>query len=232
MNTQWPKWIWATISILILLVIGFVDARTDFELNLFVFYFLPIALGAWFLGEVAAVTFAVLATVAWYGADVISGHVYTSNFFTVWDTVIHLLSFFIVGKATFKIQSTLDLANKTSERLKQALFDVEVLETFLPTCKWQKGTVRQETEHIELSCDVPIARITAPDNYIYTVEFLLDENNPDHVPLIKWAQSQLDHYLVEMKVLNPWEHAKSRCSEESNASSSLKWAYHPEEKRI
>jgi len=144
MTKQLPKWAWAIVSFLLLLIIGFADSVTDFELNFYVFYFLPIALAAWRIGEVAGVTFAILATIAWYCSDVLSGHVFSSHFYAIWDTSFHIISFLIIGKTVFSVRSSLELANTTAANLKRALSEIKVLEGFLPICM-QCKKIRNES---------------------------------------------------------------------------------------
>jgi hypothetical protein len=47
--------------------LGVVDWLTGYELNFFVFYFLPVSIGAWFFGFVGAVLLAILSAGVWYG---------------------------------------------------------------------------------------------------------------------------------------------------------------------
>ena len=42
MNKHLPKWLWAIITIAGILSIGVLDGLTGYELNFFVFYFLPL----------------------------------------------------------------------------------------------------------------------------------------------------------------------------------------------
>jgi len=144
MTKQLPKWLWVIISFSILLIIGFADSITEFELNFYVFYFLPIALAAWFIGETSGVAFAILATITWYCADLASGHLFTSPFVAIWDTIIHIISFLIIGKAIFYVRSSLELANTTAANLKRALSEIKVLEGFLPICM-QCKKIRNES---------------------------------------------------------------------------------------
>ncbi len=134
MIIQIPKWLWAIVSILILLIIGWIDSSTSFELNLFVFYFVPVAIVAWFIGGVPAITIAVLSTGIWFWADIHSGHVFESHFIAVWETGIHLISFLIIGKTTSTIRKDLDRAIKTAEELKQAFSEIKVLTGIIPIC--------------------------------------------------------------------------------------------------
>jgi len=80
---------------LLLLCIGFIDYTTGYELNITVFYLIPIAFIAWYMDTWVAVLFAVAGSVIWYLADWEAGHRYTSDIIGYWDDLIRL-SFFIV----------------------------------------------------------------------------------------------------------------------------------------
>jgi hypothetical protein len=46
MNRNLPKWLWAVLSITSAMLLGIVDWLTGYELNISVFYFIPVSLGA------------------------------------------------------------------------------------------------------------------------------------------------------------------------------------------
>ena len=54
MSTAKPWAMWAPVMLSVFLL-GAVDWKTGYELNFFVFYFLPIGLAAWHLGAVAGI---------------------------------------------------------------------------------------------------------------------------------------------------------------------------------
>lgn len=134
MSKQLPRWQWATISFAGVLILGLVDWRTGYELNFFVFYFLPIAVGAWFVGFGMVLAVAVFSALVWAEADVLSGHIYSSHIYAVWNTVIRLVSFLAIGWSVSKIRGMLDHERETTDVLRQAMSEVKVLEAFLPIC--------------------------------------------------------------------------------------------------
>ena len=80
MMKELPAWLWGTIIGLIVFVLGLIDWLTGFELNFFVFYFLPVSLAAWFLDLYASMIVAILCAMVWIGADFLSGHFPRSRF--------------------------------------------------------------------------------------------------------------------------------------------------------
>ena len=152
MTSQWRTWLWGALAYVGVIVIGLIDWLTGYELNVFVFYFLPVSIGAWFLGLGVAVTLAVLSAVVWFGADVLSGHTYSSYVYAVWDTIIRLVSFLAIGWAVSKIQKSLAREKETAEALRRSLSQVKVLESFLPICAQCKKIRNQEGvwQHLEV----------------------------------------------------------------------------------
>jgi hypothetical protein len=144
MNKRIPAWLWATITGIGVLVLGLVDWLTGYELNFYLFYFLPISVGAWVLGLGASVSLAVLSAMVWFGADVLSGHVASSHVYAVWNTTIRLVSFLAIGWAVFRMRQALDREHSTSENLRQAISEIKVLEAFLPICAHCKKIRNQQ----------------------------------------------------------------------------------------
>jgi hypothetical protein len=134
MNRQLPSWLWNIIAVVSILILGLVDWLTGYDLNFFLFYFLPVSIGAWYVGFGASLFLAVLSALVWFGADALSGHVYSSHVYAVWNTVIRLASFLAIGWSVSKMRQALDQEHKTSKALSQALSEIKVLETFLPIC--------------------------------------------------------------------------------------------------
>jgi hypothetical protein len=144
MNKQLPTWFWAAITGVGVLALGLVDWLKGYELNFYLFYFLPVSIGAWFLGLEGAVSLAVLSAMVWFGADFLSGHVHASHAHAVWNTTIRLVSFLAIGWAVSKMRQALDRERNNAEDLRKALSEIKVLESFLPICTQCKKIRDQE----------------------------------------------------------------------------------------
>jgi glucose-6-phosphate-specific signal transduction histidine kinase len=134
MSTRISTWLLALAVIAGVVILGDVDLVTGYELNFFVFYFLPVSVMAWRLGFPAAVIVAVLSAIVWSGADLLSGHAYSSHAYAVWNTMIRLLAFLVIGWSVARVRQGLVRERETTEALRQAISEVKVLETFLPIC--------------------------------------------------------------------------------------------------
>jgi len=147
-----PAWLWAILTFSGVFFLGWLDILTGYDLNFFVFYYIPIAIGAWFLGTGAATALSVSSALMWGSADVLSGHVYTSPLYGIWNTMIRLIAFLAIGWTVSRVRALLDQEHETTETLRQTLSEIKVLETFLPICAQCKKIRDQngEWQHLEI----------------------------------------------------------------------------------
>lgn len=85
-----------TAAILLVLLIGFFDYVTGYELSASLFYMLPVMLLTWSAGITAATSLSVLSAATWLFADVMSGHSYSHLAIPLWNTVMRF-GFFMLG---------------------------------------------------------------------------------------------------------------------------------------
>lgn len=131
MNAKWTAWL-EVLSLTF--AIGLVDWQTGYELNFFVFYFLPVTFCAWRLGLGPSIISSVTCAFVWFGADLMSGHLHSSHGYAVWNTMVRLCSFLAIGWSVQKIHSLLIAERDQSEALRRTLAETRVLEGLLPIC--------------------------------------------------------------------------------------------------
>ena len=90
--------------LLLLLLVGWLDYITGYELGFFVFYTVPIGLAAWYLGRWPGIWLALGATVAWWLADAMAGAKYSSRFSFWWNSTVHFSAFVINAVTIAKIK--------------------------------------------------------------------------------------------------------------------------------
>lgn len=73
-----------------LLIVGFTDFFTGHGLSFAFFYLGPVALAAWYAGRNAGITFAVLACLAWYLADIQSEYPRGHPAVPIWNALVRL----------------------------------------------------------------------------------------------------------------------------------------------
>ena len=83
-------------GIVLLAGIGVLDVLTGYEVAFSLFYLLPIAGVAWFVGEAMGIAFAVVGAALWLIADAAAGHVYSHVAVIYWNSAIRFGFFLIV----------------------------------------------------------------------------------------------------------------------------------------
>ena len=121
-------------SVLLALLLGGIDWVTGYELNFFVFYFIPIALAAWRATPVGAVCTALLCAVVWAAADQAAGATYSRHLFATWNTVIRLASFLVVAWAVHRVGQALSGERTARAQLERTLSELRVLRGLLSIC--------------------------------------------------------------------------------------------------
>lgn len=104
---------WAIAGFALIGVVGLIDFLTGYEIAFSLFYLIPIALVTWFAGTRLGVAASIASALAWYIADIASGHVYPSLAIHYWNTSIRISFFFIV----LALLATLKTALRRAEEL-------------------------------------------------------------------------------------------------------------------
>jgi signal transduction histidine kinase len=131
-------------SVALLAVITWVDYATGYELGLFVFYFIPVGLAAWYGSRAAGLTFAVAAAACWYIADRLALHPYSNALFIYWETFMRLVSYFTTALTLASIRRHVrereDLLHVVSHDLRAPLASVvgqaQILRRRAPDDAW------------------------------------------------------------------------------------------------
>lgn len=146
-------WIWAGI-VALTLGVGFIDYISGYEFNFFVFYFIPISITAWYLGMLPSVIVSLASITIWYLADYYTGHRYSIYVFAIWNTIILLVSFLVIGWTIARLRELFKKEQQGRENLERVISEVKVLEGILPICasckkiRNDKGEWQQIEEYI------------------------------------------------------------------------------------
>lgn len=129
-------------NVLILVACGLVcvaidglDYATGRESDLFVFYFVPVALAAWRAGRGAGILMALIAAVAWFESDFLSEPSYLWVVGS-WDTAMRLTAFLGTALATWKIREELAREQALNRALATAMAEVKQLRGIIPMCSF------------------------------------------------------------------------------------------------
>ena len=86
-------------ALVLVIVVGYIDYITGYEVTIFPFYAIPIVLALWFVGWWTGVLISIVSAFAWWWADTASGHPYSSEWLQIWDTIVRLMFFCLIVAA-------------------------------------------------------------------------------------------------------------------------------------
>jgi diguanylate cyclase (GGDEF)-like protein len=103
-----PRHVTVALIFSLLAGLGLIDYWTGIELAVSVFYLVPIALAAWVLGGRWTMSFAALATVIWFWADIAGGNRYEAPFIPYWNAAMRFAHFVVLAYLLAFVRKTLD----------------------------------------------------------------------------------------------------------------------------
>lgn len=134
-----PPAVIATLCVVVVMALAFVDHVTGFELSLSIFYLIPISLAAWYIGGLAGLAMSVLCAMLWLAVDLTAGHEYGHRMIPFWNAGVRLGFFVLV--------TSLLVSSKTSLERVEEMARIDSL-----TGNLTRGAFRQEVmERIRLA---------------------------------------------------------------------------------
>ena len=112
-----------SISLIILLVIGWLDYITGYEFGFFIFYFIPVAIAAWLCGKRSGLVMAFASALCWYLSDKYTNHPYSQAFFIYWEMFMRLISFLTTALTVSRIREMLLNEERLNAELRRALLE-------------------------------------------------------------------------------------------------------------
>lgn len=92
-------------SLVVLLLIGWLDYITGYEFGFFIFYFIPVAIASWYCGQRDGIFIAIASAICWYLSDRFTHHAYSHAYFVYWEMFMRLLSFLTTAMTLSKIRN-------------------------------------------------------------------------------------------------------------------------------
>lgn len=142
------------LSLGLVLLVGLIDYATGYEIRVFIFYFLPVGLAAWFAGRAYGLMVAVVSALTWMLADTFGGHVYAvaSHFF--WNAAIQLGTFAFAALTVSTIAADVGTQRSLIGELSEAIRRLGQLNEDL-------SREKAETERMNLAIkeDLDMARV-------------------------------------------------------------------------
>ena len=96
------------LAILAVLVVGFFDYITGYEISFFLFYAGPILFCVWFLDRKSTILIVLLSAIVWWWADWKDGHPYFASWVQIWETIVRLIFFSFVAIGGMAIKARRD----------------------------------------------------------------------------------------------------------------------------
>jgi len=91
-----------------IVLVGLMDYATGYEISFSLFYLGPVALAAWYAGRRNAIAIAILAAGVWLSADTAAGHPYTHPLITLWELLVRLGVFLMLGLSLVALRAALN----------------------------------------------------------------------------------------------------------------------------
>ncbi|MFI5295266.1 MAG: hypothetical protein ACHQ0Y_09610 [Thermodesulfovibrionales bacterium] len=123
-----------TLDISMMLVIGFVDYVTGYEIGLSLFYLIPIIFAAWFGSKRQGIVISALCLITMAMADYWAGKVYTVPFIEYWNLLMHLGFFVIISLLFSRLKVEFDERRNLINKLENAVKEIKQLSGLLPIC--------------------------------------------------------------------------------------------------
>ncbi|MEI8287967.1 MAG: hypothetical protein WCH99_00730 [Verrucomicrobiota bacterium] len=144
-------------------VIGYADFATGSELHLDVFYFIPMAITAWYLRRSDVVISALVGALTWGYAEIRSGHHYSHLGYWYWNILVSFTSLLILGLAVKALRDNLKHKEEARQELLKALIEL----------RQSTAEVQKLQGELQVIC-AWTKRIRVEDKWMTIEEFLRD----------------------------------------------------------
>jgi len=102
------------LSLVIVMVLAVIDYKTGEEISIAVFYLLPVALAAWFVGRWAGAFISCLSGATWLITDWTTGHIYSHLLVLYWNSIVNLVFFLAFTFALSAVRKALETATRSA----------------------------------------------------------------------------------------------------------------------
>jgi len=103
------------LALIIVIILGFLDHLTGYEISFSIFYLIPILTIAWFKGIRYAIIISIFSSATWLTADITSGHHYFYVLIPLWNMLMRLMVFIVIILMAVKVKKELELEKEISK---------------------------------------------------------------------------------------------------------------------
>ena len=115
------------VSVVILLLISWLDYITGYEFGFFIFYFIPVSISAWLCGKRSGIAMACASALCWFISDKFTYHPYSKAYFIYWEMFMRLISFLTMALTIARIRKMLLNEERLNTELQMALQEINEL---------------------------------------------------------------------------------------------------------
>ena len=115
------------IKISLILILGLVDFLTGVEFDFSIFYLIPISITAWYASKRLGILSAMISEIIWFAADILGGHIYSSTFILLGNSIIRLCLFIAISMLLSNFKQTLKKQYQSELALQK---NKNIIETF------------------------------------------------------------------------------------------------------
>lgn len=213
----------AILSSVILVLFGYIDYKTGIEISFAIFYLIPIAIAAWYLGRNTGVVFAVASACLWLLSELQLVERFSSPAIPYWNALVRFGFFIVVVYLINKIHSlqfmleekiegrTTDLRNeilereKTENELKFQSSKLSQLTMRLQTIREEENLIISREIHDELGQSLTAMKIEVnrmmkahPDDEAIAVQLnQLSDSIDDTIKTIRKISTRLRPRLLD-----------------------------------
>ena len=112
-------------GVVLLPLLASLDLLTGYEINFFVFYFLPIALLTWYGCRGAGIAMAIGCAVVWYWVDLRSNRTYSAPTIGLWNAGLRLTAFLLIGLLLSKLRANQEQQVQLNAKLHGTIAELE-----------------------------------------------------------------------------------------------------------
>jgi len=99
--------------LILVLIIGYFDYITGYDISLLTFYGIPILMAVWFTDRKSSYLVAVFCALVWWWADAKSGHIYLRDWYVAYNAFIRLTFFLFVVVGGGALKARIELIERS-----------------------------------------------------------------------------------------------------------------------
>ena len=127
-----------SVSIILTMLIAYIDWATGLDIQFYVFYFIPIAIIGLKCSSKITYFFTFICVVLWTSTEVLSGYQIKGWMLELWNNGVRLMTFFAIAGAVVTARKIFDKERKMFEELRSKTAEIKQLQSFLPICSYCK----------------------------------------------------------------------------------------------